>query len=521
MITVYFLLWLLTLLLGFYSISLLVKYLRNRSVINKVPSPPGHWFWGNLDNIIGHDPEIIFDMLRGYAEKYWPIYRFNGIYITTINLLHPCDIEIVLSQMKHLSKSRIYTLLKTWLGEGLLTSTATLYCVARENKNLLLLLLLRLNAGKKWQTRRKILTPAFHFNILQQSLVVFNEETEKLIEEIEMNSDKSCIDVVPLITQMTLQSIGETAMGLGNIDNATQLKYRESVYKIGKLLITKIAKPWYRIPFVYYFTQMRKEELQTTDFLHDLAYQLIRSRENILLKEHDDINKKTSYSGRKIVRMLDILLMAKMEGSDIDLEGIREEVDTFLFEGHDTTSMAITFLLLMMANHPNIQETVSQEISDVLGTGVPTYENLLELKYTERVIKETLRLYPSVPFISRIASEDFKTFTGYLIPKGTILHMHIFDMHRDPRIYRDPLTFDPDRFLPENCQRHPFAYIPFSAGPRNCIGQKFAIMELKAVLCGILRKFSLQHVDKPSDISFLPDLVLRPRGGVKVKFVRK
>lgn len=101
----------------------------------------------------------------------------------------------------------------------------------------------------------------------------------------------------------------------------------------------------------------------------------------------------------------------------------------------------------------------------------PTFSDLQSLKYTEMCIKESLRLYPSVSFISRLASKDIDTFSGYRIPNGTHIHIHIYDLHHNPNIYPDPEKFDPDRFLPENTlTRHPFAFLPFSGGPRNCIG---------------------------------------------------
>ena len=179
--------------------------------------------------------------------------------------------------------------------------------------------------------------------------------------------------------------------------------------------------------------------------------------------------------------------------------------------------MAISFLL------QDIQAKVLDEILSVVGpTKVPTYDDHQELRYTERCIKETLRLFPSVPFISRYASEDFTTKTGYDIPEGTVLHIHIFGVHRNKTLYPDHLKFDPDRFLPENVSaRHPFAYIPFNAGPRHCIGQKFALLELKVALCGILRKFKLEKVDDMFDVEFRPDLVLRPKKDIKVKILTR
>ena len=129
-------------------------------------------------------------------------------------------------------------------------------------------------------------------------------------------------------------------------------------------------------------------------------------------------------------------------------------------------------------------------------------------------------MYPSVYFISRILGEDLRLTNGYLLPKSTDVFIHIYDVHRNPDVYPDPERFDPDRFLPENCQnRHPYAYLPFSAGPRNCIGQKFAILELKAAVCAILSNFVLEPIDTQENIKLVADIVLRTKEDIKVKFI--
>ena len=129
-------------------------------------------------------------------------------------------------------------------------------------------------------------------------------------------------------------------------------------------------------------------------------------------------------------------------------------------------------------------------------------------------------MYPSVYFISRILGEDLRLTNGYLLPKSTDVFIHIYDVHRNPDVYPDPERFDPDRFLPENCQnRHPYAYLPFSAGPRNCIGQKFAILELKAAVCAILSNFVLEPIDTQESIKLVADIVLRTKEDIKVKFM--
>ncbi|XP_066146719.1 cytochrome P450 4C1-like isoform X2 [Euwallacea fornicatus] len=400
-----------------------------------------------------------------------------------------------------MKKSLVYKFLEGWLGQGLLTST-----------------------GTKWHSRRKVLTQAFHFNVLQKFLSIFNEETNNFTKQVEAfnaeNPSNEGVNILPLITHLTLQSIIETSLGVSNVKDEAVKIYRENIYKMGDFVVNRIRQPWKLFSMIYSYSSDAKKEKSTINKLHEFTYTVMREREKNLLNQNDEKLIATTYSGRKIMRMLDLLLHKKITEGSIDYEGIREEVDTFMFEGHDTTSAALVFLLHCLSQYPDVQEEVRKEILSTLGPDNKnlSFQELQDLPYTERVIKETLRLYPSVPFISRIASQDFVTHTGYKIPRGSVLYLHIFDLHRNPDIYENPLKFDPDRFLPENAvKRHPFAYLPFSAGPRNCIGQKFAMLEIKSVICGILRKFRLvAHPE--TDIHLQIDLILRFEGDLKIKF---
>lgn len=206
--------------------------------------------------------------------------------------------------------------------------------------------------------------------------------------------------------------------------------------------------------------------------IHSFTRQVIQEKRGNYLNR-SEVKEDGNFSKKRLA-MLDLLLSVQEENGGISEDGIREEVDTFMFEGHDTTSVSLCFTLMLLANNKNIQEKIYEEVMDVFGHACrkPTYQDLQNLKYLELCIKECLRLYPSVPLISRIATVDITLPSGYFIPKGVTFLIHLYDLHHNPDIYPNPEKFDPDRFLPENCvNRHPFAYLPFSGGPRNCIGR--------------------------------------------------
>ncbi|KAJ8416525.1 hypothetical protein AAFF_G00358130 [Aldrovandia affinis] len=221
---------------------------------------------------------------------------------------------------------------------------------------------------------------------------------------------------------------------------------------------------------------------------------------------------------------LDMLLKTTDEdGNSLNHKDIQEEVDTFMFEGHDTTAASMNWTLYLLGSHPEEQRKVQQELQEVFGSSDRPVgaDDLRRLRYLECVIKESLRLFPAVPLFARRICEDCH-INGFKVPKGINAIIIPYALHRDPRYFPDPEEFRPERFLPDNSiGRHPFAFIPFSAGLRNCIGQRFALMEEKVVLAWVLRNFSVEACQKREDLRPLGELILRPENGIWIKLEKK
>ncbi|XP_045478045.1 cytochrome P450 4C1-like [Harmonia axyridis] len=459
--------------------------------------------FGNM-HVLVKTADVIHQSLRNYAKEFYPHYRLRILHSISVNIVSPEDCEIFMSTKKHSTKSEVYDNLKNWLKEGLL-----------------------LSSGEKWTERRKILTNAFHFNILKDFVNVFNEGTANTVDLISTKCSEP-IEVGLIVAEFTLKSICETAMGYKlNTQEEHSRNYIKAVHEIEKLFLHRMMRPWLQIPLIYWFSPISRTEAQKLKVLHGFTRAIIKKRMDsfecdVISSQSDERSedKLQNKTKRRRLAFLDVLLQARALDGSIDYEGICEEVDTFMFEGHDTTAAAIGFCLMLIANHPEVQDNIVDEMMKVMDgkTTNPNYDDLQKMEYMERCIKETLRLYPSVFFISRIADEDTVLNSGMLVPKGTLVHIHIYDVMRNPEIFPSPDKFDPDRFLPENCQhRHPFAYIPFSGGPRNCIGQKYANLEIKAFLYGVLRKFKLTPVDTPESLVLKSNLVLRA-DRIRMKF---
>jgi cytochrome P450 len=203
--------------------------------------------------------------------------------------------------------------------------------------------------------------------------------------------------------------------------------------------------------------------------------------------------------------------------TDVEL---RDQIMTLFFAGHETSATALTWIHYLLSVHPEVRERVEAEVEGVVGAGRLTAEAISSLTYTEQVVNESLRLYSPIHAISRVAVED-NTIGGYLVPKGSTVVVSLFATHRLPQYWPDPERFDPERFTPEeSAKRPPFAFIPFAAGHRNCIGGSMAMIELKMIVAQLAQRYRLEVVPgHPIDLE--PGTTMYPRHGMRMTLERR
>jgi len=302
-------------------------------------------------------------------------------------------------------------------------------------------------------------------------------------------------------------------------------KYVHAVYKMSDVIHQRMKMPWLWLDFLFLMLKEGREHKRSLEILHNFTNNVIAERANEMKREEPgSADKDSSPFKTKHRAFLDLLLnVTDDEGNKLSHEDIREEVDTFMFEGHDTTAAAVNWSLYLLGSYPEAQKRVDSELEEVFGKSdrPASLEDLKKLKYLECVIKESLRLFPPVPLFARNLTEDCEV-GGYKIVQGSQAIIIPYALHRDPRYFPNPEEFQPERFFLENLQgRHPYAYVPFSAGPRNCIGQRFAIMEEKAILSCILRHFWVESNQKREELGLAGELILRPANGIWIKLKRR
>ncbi|KAK4880257.1 hypothetical protein RN001_008403 [Aquatica leii] len=374
------------------------------------------------------------------------------------------SVQFLLSSNEFINKSYEYDFLTPWLGTGLL-----------------------LSKGEKWRNRRKLLTSAFHYNALLSFIEIFNKQSKKLILKLEALKDD--IDIFPIMKLYSLDVVCETIMDTSvNAQEHINSEYVHSVDEIVNIIFNRLFSVIKRWNFLYRFSQDYQDEKKCIKILHGYTNNVIKNRRNELYGAEKVTNKK--------LNLLDILLTSTVNEKYLTNEEIREEVDTFMFAGHDTVTSVVSFVLYSLSKHLPIQEKVFQELQDVVGNDNKSlsYQDVQNLRYLDQVVKESMRMYPPVAFILRKLKED-AVFNNHILPKNLIVSVFIYGLHHHKDLYPNPEVFDPDRFNEENCKnRSLYAFIPFSMGIRNCIGNKFAMLEVKFTVANILRKLKILPV---------------------------
>ncbi|XP_058448072.1 probable cytochrome P450 4d14 [Malaya genurostris] len=473
------------------------------------PSPKANLLLGNLVEFPKDIPGIFKRMIELHTEYGPDIVTWGVGNDFMLNISSVQNVEKVL-MAKATQKSVIYDFIEPWLGKGLLISS-----------------------GEKWFHRRKIITPTFHFKVLEGFSEVFNREADLLIRKLKRHEGAEQFDIYDYVSLYALDSICETSMGVQiNAQQDPTNQYVCDIKRMSELILLRIFSPLSSFRSIYwYFVPNAWEQRRLIHRLHQFTDSVINQRREQLRNNHQlgsikfDLDETDMYSKRKQT-FLDLLLNVTVDRKPLSNLDIREEVDTFMFEGHDTTTSGISFTILQLAKHQNIQQRVYDEILSNLGrddckSATLTYNNLQDFKYLDMVIKESLRLLPPVSFIGRKLVEDVE-LNGVVVPSGVDVSVPIYVIHRNPKVYPDPERFDPERFS-DNAEnrRGPYDYIPFSVGSRNCIGQRYAQMEMKITIIKLLASYQILPGETFKNIRFKSDLVLRPAEGIPIKIVAR
>ncbi|XP_055934501.1 cytochrome P450 4V2-like isoform X2 [Argiope bruennichi] len=446
----------------------------------------------------GYSLNVIFlQMLGGFSklfekQKLFCVWFFCS---PVIVLAKAEAVEVILSNPKMIEKSWFYSWTRPIIGYGLLTS-----------------------GNGKWKSRRKLLNPCFHSEILRDFITVMNKQARVLIKHFQHETIKDSTDIVLPLSLCSLDIICETILGV-NIgaqekEINTYSQFVESLHRGMELVVERMGNCLHWSDFIYSFTANGKEFKKYIKIGHDFTRCVIQLKKEKYLRGDLKIGESKRSS------LMDVLMEHHLQTKDFSEEDIREELLTFLLAGHDTTATSTIWALYLIGHHPEVQAKIHEELDLVFENDMErpvTIDDFGNLKYLECVFKESNRLYPPAPFFARDLSDDVN-ICGYTLPKGSTCLIMSYHLHRDEDVFPNAEVFDPDRFLPENsANRHHYSYVPFSAGLRNCIGQRFATMESKVVVSSLLRKFTIESLDSRDTV--LPSLKihLKPSGPIRLR----
>jgi cytochrome P450 len=439
------------------------------------PGPKGHFLLGNLS-------AVSRDWLGFYVQctrEYGDVVGLRYVHVPVCLVVHPRDIEYVLvTKAGNFTKSADYRALARVLGNGLLT-----------------------NEGAAWQRQRSLIQPAFRRESIFSSAPVMTSATSRMLDSWRDGETHNVHDDMMAVTLDIVAKclFGATLSGVTErVGHAMHVVTERFMVDAGQALLLP-----FKVPAL--FAPGRERAIKDLN-------QII-----------DGIIRERRASGEQRNDLLGSLLQARdADGKPMSNAQLRDEVMTLFLAGHETTAIALSWTCYLIALHPEVEARLLEELYAVLDDREPTPDDLGRLRYTEMILKESMRLYPAVWGIGRRAIADCE-IGGYHIAAGTNIFIFQSLTQRDPRFYSNPDAFDPERWRddPVRSGRIPrFAYFPFGGGPRVCVGASFAMLEATLLLAMIQRRFHLDLVPG-HPVEPLPSVTLRPKHGIRVTTHRR
>lgn len=412
------------------------------------------------------------DKVTGWVEAYGDTFHFQVGDAHQYMTANPDMIrEITVKQSNIFIKGFDYTDEKfgmaRFMGQGLVTSN-----------------------GEFWKRQRKLVAPAFHTQRISAYADTMVDYAQQVMTDWQNDSQ---VDVDEQMMQLTLLIVARTLFDADASDTVESVKHAVEVVQEAQNTAT-ILPSWIPTPL-----SMRSNRANAT--LNEIVYGFINER------------RATGEDKGDLLSML--LLSEDEDGNRMTDKEARDEAVTLFLAGHETTANTLNWTWWLLAQYPEVEAKLHQELDTVLAGTAPTLEDLRRLPYTDMVIKESMRLMPPVWSIGRTASEDTEVM-GYSFPKGANVNILIYNVHRHPDIWENPNDFIPERWEGDKAKDIPkYAYMPFGGGPRICIGNSFATMEANLLLATIAQQYKLRLVDGAKIVP-QPMITMFPKYGLPV-----
>lgn len=453
--------------------------------LKKAPVVKGVFFFGHALEF-GRDP---LNFLLKLQNNYERIAQLRIVYLKVNLLLNAEDIKYVLQEnSKSFVKGRAYRVLGQVLGNGLLTSH-----------------------GEFWHRQRKLAQPAFYKQRLALLVDIMNDETMVMVkrwqEAMHQQNGSTTLSMTKEMMATTLLIVTKSLFGT-NIDTHQIAHISHDVDTLNEILSVQMRTP-VRFP-MWVPTKTNQRFKAASKRLDAVIQHIISSRREALASD----------PSAQFDDLLQMLITAKDEDTNEQMtdKQLRDEIVTLFVAGHETTAMAMSWAMYLLAQHPEIVQKMQDEAIAILGDDLPNFEHIRQLTYTSQVVSEVLRLYPPAWAISRQVMEN-QTIGEYLIPAHEQVFFCPYLLHRNKAYWTNPEEFNPDNFLPEQIKQRPsYAYLPFGGGPRLCIGNNFALMEMQIMLSLLVKYFDFEKVE---EVIPDPQITLKPKGSMPIKVSKR
>jgi len=449
---------------------------------SNLPAVPRYKSFKNIPRFVKNPIPVLSE----FVEEYGATFSLNvgGGLQRAIVSVDPEFIQAVLQKHhRRYNKSMIQTdILARYIGQGLLTSE-----------------------GPYWLRQRRLIQPGFHKAKLSALVDIMQKVVDDYLPQIEAASETGQpIEITHSMMELAFNIVAKTLFST-SIDNEELERLGENISTLQKFIVRQVRQPylglWFKI------SGKIKAHVQLSEISKSIIRNYIQERRQDKNEHHD---------------LLDMLLQARYEdtGEGMDDQQLLDESLILFVAGHETSGNALAWTLHLLSTHPEVADKLYAELEKVLKDGKFTFDALSQLDYTRQVIQESMRLYPPAWVMDRIAVEDDEIL-GIRIPKDTMIIPFVYGVHHSAKHWSEPALFRPERFGKEEMKaQHPYAYIPFGGGPRLCIGNNFAMMEMQLIIASIMIRYKVLTAEGPP-IEMLPLVTLRPKNGIRLRFEKR